>query len=118
MRNMLSWTFISECKIPDDVKKILVDGEEAVAAYKTIRDCAIFTDKRIIIKDVQGMTGTKVEVYSIPYNSIVMWSTENAGIIDINSEVELWTRIGNFKINLRSGIDVRKFDKLMASYIL
>lgn len=47
----LQWTFISECQIPDDVRDILVSGEEPIAAYKTIRDTAIFTSKRLIVKD-------------------------------------------------------------------
>lgn len=118
MKGILTWTFIMECSIPKDVDNILVPGEEAVAAYKTIRDCAIFTNKRIIIKDAQGITGTKIEMYSIPYASINMWSTENAGVIDFNSEVELWTRAGQFKINLKKGIDIRKFDKLIGKYVL
>ena len=47
-----------------------------------------------------------------------MWSTENAGRIDFNSEIELWTRAGHMKINLAKGVDVRKIDKIMAEYIL
>lgn len=115
---ILQWTFFSECEIPRDVDNILAKGEEVHAAYKTIRDCAIFTNKRLIVRDSQGLTGKKIEVYSLPYSSINMWSTENAGIIDINSEVELWTRAGHFKINLKKGIDIRKFDKLIADLIL
>ncbi len=118
MKELLMWTFLSECAVPQDVKDLLVNGEKAVAAYKTVRDCAIFTNKRIIIRDAQGITGKKIEMYSIPYVNINMWSTENAGIIDFNSEVELWTRAGKMKINLAKGVDVRKFDKLMATYIL
>lgn len=57
-------------------------------------------------------------MYSIPYDSILIWSTENAGILDINSEVCLWTKLGNFKIKLSKGVDVRNFDKLIASYVL
>ena len=117
-KKVLAWTLLSECAIPNDVDDLLIKGEEAVAAYKTFRDSAIFTNKRIIIRDAQGLTGKKVEIYSLPYSSILMWSTENAGIIDFNSEVELWTKAGHFKINLSKGVDVRKFDKLMASYIL
>lgn len=118
MKEILSWTFIRECDIPKDIEDLLVTGEKAVAAYKTLRDCAIFTNKRIIIKDVQGVTGKKVEMYSIPFTNINMWSTENAGIVDINSEVELWTRAGHFKINLSRDVDVRRFDKLIAYYVL
>ncbi|HAQ08178.1 MAG TPA: hypothetical protein DCR24_11900 [Bacillus bacterium] len=116
---ILAWTFISECPVPNDVKDLLVEGETAVAAYKTIRDSAIFTNKRLIVRDAQGMTGKKVEIYSLPYSSINMWSSENAGsLFDFNAEVELWTRAGHIKINLKKGIDVRKFDKLIAEALL
>lgn len=115
---ILAWTLFSECAIPEDVNDLLVQGEEAVAAYKTLRDSAIFTNKRLIIRDSQGLTGKKIEIYSLPYSSINMWSTENAGTFDFNSEVELWTRAGHVKINLKKGIDIRKFDKLIANAIL
>ena len=117
-KSMLEWTLFSECPIPNDVKQILVKGEEAVAAYKTFRDSAIFTNKRLIVRDSQGLTGTKIEIYSLPYSSILMWSTENAGIIDLNAEVELWTKIGSIKVKLRKGIDIRKFDELLSNAIL
>lgn len=122
MANELShlavWTFASKCSVPADVAGMLIPGETAVCAYKTIRDVAIFTDKRLIVRDAQGMTGKKVEIYTLPYSSIVMYSTENAGIIDFNSEVELWTKAGHIKINLNRGVDIRELDKVLATYIL
>jgi len=118
IRGMLEWTLVSECPIPQDVNSLLVKGEEAIAAYKTFRDSAVFTNKRLIVRDAQGLTGTKVEIYSLPYSSILMWSTENAGIVDINSEVQIWTKIGSIKVKLRKGIDVRRFESLLANAIL
>jgi hypothetical protein len=115
---ILAWTLVSECAIPGDVNGLLVPGEEAIAAYRTIRDSAIFTNKRLIIRDAQGLSGKKIEIYSLPYSSINMWSTENAGTFDLNAEVELWTRAGHIKVNLKKGIDIRKFDKLIANAIL
>ena len=115
---ILTWTFVSECSIPSDVQELLVNGEQPVAAYKTIRDSAIFTNKRIIVRDAQGITGKKVEIYSLPYSSINMWSTENAGTLDLNAEVELWTRAGHIKVNLKKGVDIRKFDRLIADALL
>jgi len=93
---ILTWTLISECPIPDDVNELLVDGEVAIAAYKTFRDSAVFTNKRLIIRDAQGLTGKKVEIYSLPYSSI----------------------FGHFKINLQKGVDIRKFDRLIANAVL
>ncbi|TLS49310.1 PH domain-containing protein [Paenibacillus antri] len=118
-KSILEWTLVSECPIPKDVTEILVPGENAVAAYKTFRDVAIFTNKRLIVRDAQGLTGKKVEIYSLPYSSINMWSTENAGgFLDFNAEVELWTRAGHIKVRLQKGVDIRKFDMLIANALL
>ncbi|QRV01543.1 PH domain-containing protein [Arcanobacterium phocisimile] len=115
---IIEWTFFEEIPIPEDVNQILIQGEEPYAAYKTMRDSAIFTSKRLVIRDAQGLTGKKVEIYSIPYSSINMWSTENAGRLDFNAEVELWTRAGHLKIKLGKKIDVRRIDNLIANCIL
>ena len=117
--SILSWTLVSETPIPDDVNSLLVDGEKAVAAYKTFRDSAIFTTKRLIVRDAQGLRGKKVEIYSLPYSTINMWSSENAGkLLDFNAELELWTRAGHIKVNLDKGIDVRRLDRLIADAVL
>lgn len=113
-----NWTFVSEAPVPDDIQGILVDGETVKCAYKTVRDVAIFTNKRLIVRDAQGLTGKKVEAYSLPYSSINMYSSENAGKLDFNSEIELWTRAGHIKINLKKGIQIREIDKLIAEAIL
>lgn len=117
--NTLTWTFNAPCDIPSDVAETLIEGEKALHAFKTIRDVAVFTNKRIIVRDAQGITGKKVETYSLPYSSIKMYSTENAGkILDINSEVELWTLVGHIKINLNKNINIRQFDKIISEAIL
>ena len=111
----LSWTLVQEIPIPQDVTALLMQNEKAVAAYKTFRDSAIFTTHRLIVRDAQGLRGKKVEIYSLPYTAINMWSSENAGgILDVNGEIELWTRAGHIKVNLAKGIDVRRLDQLIA----
>lgn len=113
------WTFLQEIEIPDDIGPLLVGDEQAVAAFKTFRDSAIFTTKRLIVRDAQGLTGKKVEIYSLPYSSINMWSSENAGrILDVNAEIELWTRAGHIKIKLGKGVDVRRLDSLIGWAVL
>ncbi|CAN5723994.1 hypothetical protein BH24ACT8_BH24ACT8_19500 [soil metagenome] len=116
--NTLAWTFVSECPIPEDVQQLLVPGEQAVAAYKTFRDSAVFTTQRLIVRDAQGLRGRKVEIYSLPYSAINMWSSENAGTLDFNAEIELWTRAGRIKVNVGKGIDVRRLDHVIASAVL
>lgn len=112
------WTFYNEVPIPEDVGQLMVPGEQPVAAYKTFRDSAIFTTKRLIVRDAQGLRGKKVEVYSLPYSAINMWSTENTGTFDFNAEVELWTRAGQIKIGIGRDLDVRRLDSLIAHCVL
>ena len=115
----LSWTLQNEIPVPADVQGLLVEGEQAVASFRTFRDSATFTTKRLIVRDAQGLTGKKVEVYSLPYSAINMWSTENAGgILDRDAEVELWTRAGHIKVKLTRGADIRRIDSLLAWAVL
>lgn len=114
----LSWTLQNEIPIPEDVTQLLVEGEQAVAAFKTFRDSAIFTTRRLIVRDAQGITGKKIEIYSLPYGAINMWSSENAGKLDFNSEIELWTRAGHIKVKLSKSADVRRLDSLIAWAVL
>lgn len=118
MATVTTWTFMNEVPIPQDVAQLLVEGEQPYAAFKTMRDSAIFTSKRLIVRDAQGLTGKKVEIYSLPYSAINMWSTENAGRMDFSAEVELWTRAGHIKISLGKQVDVRRIDQLIAHCIL
>lgn len=113
-----AWTFVAECPIPADITPVLVAGEQPITAYKTFRDSAVFTTRRLIVRDAQGMTGKKVEVYSLPYSSINMWSSENAGTLDWNAELEMWTRAGHIKIKLGKGVDIRRLDHLISSAVL
>src|SRR5690606_29587247 len=71
------------------------------------------------VRDAQGITGKKVEIYSLPYSSIYMWSSENGhGLFNFNSEIELWTKAGHIKVNLNKGLDVRRLDNLIAQAVL
>lgn len=114
-----SWTLVEEIPIPEDVTALLVEGEQAVVAYKTSRDSAVFTTKRLIVRDAQGLSGKKVEVHSVPYSRIDRWSTENAGgMFDFNSQLQMWTRAGHITIELGRKIDVRRLDQLIAWAVL
>lgn len=116
---ILAWTLQNEIPVPDDVSALLVEGEQAVASFKTYRDSATFTTMRLIVRDAQGITGKKIEVYSLPYSSINMWSTENAaGKLDRDAELELWTRAGHIKVKLTKNADIRRIDSLLAWAVL
>ncbi len=69
---------------------IFGSGEEVYIAYKLVRDTIIFTNRRVIFIDIQGVTGKKTEYLSVPYKSIVQFSVETSGHIDLDSELKIW----------------------------
>lgn len=77
-------------KIQEELEEILISGETVDAAFKLIRDLIVFTSKRLILVDKQGVTGKKVEYHSIPYKSISHFSVETAGRFDLDAELKIW----------------------------
>jgi len=119
VKAVMEWTFFQETQPPKDVQNMMVEGEHIIAAYKTLRDVATITNKRILIADKQGVTGNKVQIFTIPYKSVIMYASENAGaVLDFNAELDLWTHAGHFKLKLKKGVDIRKLDRIIAHHIL
>lgn len=76
--------------VTEELSRVLVDGEEVGVAFKLVRDLLVFTDKRLILVDKQGITAKKVEYHSIPYKSISHYSIETAGRFDLDAELKIW----------------------------
>lgn len=77
-------------EVTKELNKVLVAGEEVDVAFKLVRDLIVFTDKRLLLVDKQGMTGKKIEYHSIPYKSISHFSIETAGRFDLDAELKIW----------------------------
>ncbi|MFG6303770.1 PH domain-containing protein [Corynebacterium hesseae] len=73
------WTFYSPCEIPSDIPSVLAANEKPICAFKTVRDAAVFTSHRLIIRDSQGLTGKKVEIYSLPSPRRIAWGELTKG---------------------------------------
>ena len=74
-------------QISGQIDPLLVDGEQIVIAYKGLRDFVVFTSKRIIAVNVQGITGKKTDYTSLPLSKIQAWSVETAGTFDLDAEL-------------------------------
>jgi hypothetical protein len=70
--------------------RLLTENEEIELGFKLIRDTFIFTNKRLILVDIQGITGSKTEYKSISYKSISRFSVETAGTFDLEAELKIW----------------------------
>lgn len=81
---------IDVSKVQADLAPLLVEGENIEVAFQIIRDQIIFTNKRLITIDKQGLTAKKVDYRSIPYDKIVQFSKESAGVLDLDAELKIW----------------------------
>ncbi len=77
-------------KIETDYAQLLAEGETIEVGFAVFRDTFIFTDKRLMIVDIQGMTGKKIEYLSIPYSKITKFSIETSGRFDLDAELKIW----------------------------
>lgn len=81
---------VSQEELNKQYNQLLCDGEEIELGFKLIRDMFIFTNKRLILIDKQGITGSKTEYKSISYKSISRFSIETAGTFDLDAELKIW----------------------------
>jgi hypothetical protein len=101
--------------------KLLIENEQIELGFKLIRDTFIFTNKRFIIIDVQGITGSKVEYKSLTYKSISKFSIETSGTFDLDAELKIWVSSeANPSISKKfnKSVDVYEVQKLLASHVL
>ena len=103
-------------KVIDD---FMIDGEEIVGSYQSVRDGVVFTNKRILAINVQGVTGKKKDFTSIPYNKITTFSLETAGMFDLDSELEIYrSGIGKVKFEFTGSTNVKEICKIISTYAL
>jgi len=101
------------------IAPILVGGEAIIGSYQSLRDGVVFTDKRIIAINVQGITGKKKDFTSLPYSKIQAFSVETAGVFDLDSELELWfSGIGKVKFEFIGATDVSYICKMISMKVL
>jgi len=109
---------VDEQKVEEQLKKILAPNENVELAYQLVRDLTVLTDRRVILVDIQGVTGRRTEYVSIPYKSIVKFSVETAGHFDIDADVTLWlsSHMEPVKLELRRSGDVSEMMRIIASH--
>lgn len=114
---------VSEMEIASLQKEygeILCEGERIERAYKLIRDKWVFTSKRLIIQDIQGLTGKKRDYLSIPYRSVERFSVETAGTFDMDSEMKIWIRGCEEPLEQSFGrnSNILEVQRVLAHYVL
>lgn len=103
----------------DAVQPFLLDGEQIIASYQSVRDGLVFTDLRLITINIQGVTGKKRDYTCLPYTRIQAFSVETAGVIDLDSELELWfSGLGKVRLEFSRNADVGAICRLISAKTL
>jgi len=112
-------TEVNEKELRRDLEAILFEGEQMVRAFRVIRDLFIFTDRRLVLVDKQGLTGKKVEYHSIPYRAISHFSVETAGNLDMDAELKIYVSSNPTPIQreFRRGSDIVGVQKTLAYFV-
>lgn len=112
---------ISVDAVRSEVSGLLVDDEEVVMAFQTIRDQLLFTNKRIISIDVQGLTGKRKSFSSMPYSKIQYFSIQTPGFAEAFPDSELFIMFSNTftaKFEFKESVDIGKIGRLISEYVL
>lgn len=105
-------------EIAELVRPLLAQGEEILRATKGLRDGAVFTTKRIIVVNKQGITGRKIEFTSIPLRSITAFKIENSGTFDLDAELTVYgSGFGKATMQFTKGFDVAKLGQYLADIL-
>ena len=105
--------------VESKVSELLIESEQIISAYKGMRDFVVFTNKRVIAVNVQGITGKKVDFTSLPYSKITAYSVETAGRFDLDAELEMWfSGLGRVKFEFKGSADIKEINRLISSYCL
>jgi hypothetical protein len=101
------------------VAPLMIQGEQIVACFKAVRDFVVFTNKRLIAVNVQGMTGKKRDFTSLPYSKVQAFSVETAGTFDLDAELDLWfSGLGKVRLEFKGNADIRQLGQMIATYVL
>jgi hypothetical protein len=112
---------VSQEELKKNYGQLLIDGEEIELGFKLIRDTFIFTNKRLILVDVQGLTGSKTEYLSVAYKSISKFSVETAGTFDLEAELKIWISsetIPSIKKKFNKSVNVYEVQNVLAHHVL
>ncbi|WP_444813335.1 PH domain-containing protein [Variovorax saccharolyticus] len=111
---------IDPVKIQREFSQIVAPGEVVEHAYQLVRDYFVFTDKRFVLVDKQGITGSKTEYHSIPYKSITHFSIETAGTFDLDAELKIWISgtAAPIQKQFNKKLSIYEVQSVLASYVL
>lgn len=110
---------VTDRRLTEQVAPLLCEGEAILQPFQGLRDGVVFTDRRVIAVNTQGFTGRKKTFVSLPYSRIHAFSVESAGVLDLDSEIQLWfAGLGLVTFELTAGADLASLARLIGEAAL
>ncbi|MFZ5622727.1 MAG: PH domain-containing protein [Pseudomonadota bacterium] len=111
---------VRPAEVEREFAPILSKDEKIEKAYRLIRDLILFTNKRLILVDRQGLTGRKVSYHSIPYRAITHFSIETAGHLDLDAELKIWVTGQEAPLEqpFNRSLNIYALQAVLAEYVL
>jgi len=107
-------------KLHSEYRQLLIDSEIIEDGFAVNRDTFLFTNRRLILVNIQGLSGRRIEYLSIPYTKITKFSVETGASFDLEAELMIWIGGETIPIEKKFNKDVNIYDfqKVLASHVL
>ena len=117
--NFLKLRPVSDSDFSGMISPMFVNGEQIIQSFRGIRDGVVFTTKRIFAINIQGLTGKKKDFTTLPYSKIQAYSVETAGVLDLDSELDLWfSGMGRVRFEFVARADVSAICRMISEQVL
>lgn len=110
---------VKDEKVDNNILTLLVPKEEIIGVYKSVRDYVVFTNRRFISANIQGVTGKRRDYTIMPYSKISVFSIETSGVLDIDSELQLFfSGVGKVTFEFTGSSDIVEIGQMISRHLL
>ncbi len=115
----LKLKMVDGAEFTEFLSPMLIEGEVMISAFRGVRDGLVFTNKRVMAMNVQGITGKKKDLTSMPYRNIQVYAVETAGVLDLDSVLELWfAGVGKVRFEFTNRCNLSEICKTISEFVL
>ncbi|MGN0566357.1 MAG: PH domain-containing protein [Candidatus Limousia pullorum] len=110
---------VKDEKVDNNILTLLVPKEEIIGVYKSVRDYVVFTNRRFISVNIQGVTGKRRDYTIMPYSKISVFSIETSGVLDVDSELQLFfSGVGKVTFEFTGSSDIVEIGQMISRHLL
>ena len=108
-------------EVRNELYGLLLNDEVILSAFKTIRDQLVFTNKRIVEIDVQGITGSKRSFSSLPYSKVQFFAIQTPSVMEMVKDSELYLEFSSgfsATFEFKGDVDIGQIGRMVSKYVI